>query len=105
MRSLERGQRHVIKRGIAITPVKFGISFTATLFNQGGALVHIYTDGTVLLNHGGTEMGQGLHITVARRSSRELGLPLSAVRSSARPILMSKVPNTSANGRVELAPT
>src|SRR5678815_3056676 len=49
----------IIKRGIALTPVKFGISFTATHYNQAGALVHVYKDGTVLLNHGGTEMGQG----------------------------------------------
>ena len=56
----------VIRKGIAITPVKFGISFTATWFNQAGALVHVYTDGTVALNHGGTEMGQGLYIKVAQ---------------------------------------
>ncbi len=58
-------QNPVLKRGIAITPVKFGISFTATLFNQAGALVHVYTDGSVQVNHGGTEMGQGLHTKVA----------------------------------------
>ena len=56
----------VIKRGIAITPVKFGISFTATLFNQAGALVHVYLDGSVRIHHGGTEMGQGLHTKVAQ---------------------------------------
>ncbi|MBN8886002.1 MAG: xanthine dehydrogenase molybdopterin binding subunit [Rudaea sp.] len=83
-----------IKRGIAITPVKFGISFNATVFNQGGALVHIYTDGSVLLNHGGTEMGQGLYTKVAQVVAHEFGLPLSAVRSSATDT--SKVPNTSA---------
>ena len=57
----------IIKRGIAITPVKFGVSFTATLFNQAGALVHVYTDSSVQVNHGGTEMGQGLNTKVAQR--------------------------------------
>ena len=85
--------RH-IKRGIALTPVKFGISFTATLFNQAGALVQVYTDGTVLLNHGGTEMGQGLFTKVAQVVATEFGLPLSAIRVSATDT--SKVPNTSA---------
>jgi xanthine dehydrogenase large subunit len=84
----------VIKRGIALTPVKFGISFNATLFNQAGALVHIYTDGTVLLNHGGTEMGQGLYTKVSQVVADELGIPLSSVRASAADT--SKVPNTSA---------
>lgn len=84
----------VVKRGLALTPVKFGISFTATLFNQAGALVQVYTDGTVLLNHGGTEMGQGLHVKVAQVVAEELGLPLSAVRITATDT--SKVPNTSA---------
>jgi xanthine dehydrogenase large subunit len=84
----------VIKRGLALTPVKFGISFTATLFNQAGALLQVYTDGTVLLNHGGTEMGQGLHIKVAQVVAAELGVPLSAVRVTATDT--SKVPNTSA---------
>ncbi|MCH8506083.1 MAG: xanthine dehydrogenase molybdopterin binding subunit [Ectothiorhodospiraceae bacterium] len=84
----------VIKRGIALTPVKFGISFTATQFNQAGALVHIYTDGTVLLNHGGTEMGQGLYTKVAQVVAEELGLPLDRVRVSATDT--SKIPNTSA---------
>jgi xanthine dehydrogenase large subunit len=83
-----------IKRGIAFTPVKFGISFNATIFNQAGALVHIYTDGSVLLNHGGTEMGQGLYTKVAQVVANEFGLPLSAVRTSATDT--SKVPNTSA---------
>ena len=55
-----------IRRGISLTPVKFGISFTATIYNQAGALVHVYTDGSVLLNHGGTEMGQGLFTKVAQ---------------------------------------
>ena len=84
----------VIKRGIALTPVKFGISFNATVYNQAGALVHIYTDGTVLLNHGGTEMGQGLYTKVAQVVATEFGLPLSAVRTSSTDT--SKVPNTSA---------
>jgi xanthine dehydrogenase large subunit len=84
----------VIKRGIALTPVKFGISFNATLFNQAGALVHIYTDGTVLLNHGGTEMGQGLYTKVSQVVADELGILLSSVRASAADT--SKVPNTSA---------
>jgi xanthine dehydrogenase large subunit len=84
----------VIKRGIALTPVKFGISFTATQFNQAGALLQVYTDGTVLLNHGGTEMGQGLHIKVAQVVAAELGVPLSAIRMTSTDT--SKVPNTSA---------
>jgi xanthine dehydrogenase large subunit len=83
-----------VRRGIALTPVKFGISFTATLFNQAGALVHVYTDGSVLLNHGGTEMGQGLFTKVAQVVATEFGLPLAAVRVSATDT--SKVPNTSA---------
>jgi xanthine dehydrogenase large subunit len=86
--------RH-IKRGLALTPVKFGISFTATMFNQAGALIHVYTDGTVLLNHGGTEMGQGLFTKVAQVVATEFGLPLTAVRVSATDT--SKVPNTSAS--------
>jgi xanthine dehydrogenase large subunit len=84
----------VIRRGIAFTPVKFGISFTSTLFNQAGALLQIYADGSVLLNHGGTEMGQGLQIKVAQVVAAELGVPLSAIRLSATDT--SKVPNTSA---------
>jgi xanthine dehydrogenase large subunit len=84
----------VIKRGLALTPVKFGIAFTSTLYNQAGALIQVYTDGTVLLNHGGTEMGQGLHVKVAQVVSAELGLPLSAIRITATDT--SKVPNTSA---------
>ena len=83
-----------IKRGLALTPVKFGISFNATLYNQAGALLHIYKDGTVTLNHGGTEMGQGLHTKVRQVVARELGLPLEAIRISATDT--SKVPNTSA---------
>jgi xanthine dehydrogenase large subunit len=88
------GSSPVIKRGLAITPVKFGISFTATLFNQAGALVHVYTDGSVLLNHGGTEMGQGLNTKVAQIVADELGVPFAAIRSSASDT--TKVPNASA---------
>jgi xanthine dehydrogenase large subunit len=84
----------VIKRGIALTPVKFGISFTATLFNQAGALVHVYLDGSVTVNHGGTEMGQGLHTKVAQLVADELGVPISSVRVSASDT--SKIPNASA---------
>ena len=84
----------VIKRGLALTPVKFGISFTATAFNQAGALVQVYSDGTVLLNHGGTEMGQGVHIKVAQVVATELGLPLRTIRITTTDT--SKVPNTSA---------
>ena len=83
----------VIKRGIALTPVKFGISFTATHYNQAGALVHVYRDGAVLLNHGGTEMGQGLFTKVRQVVARELGVPLASVRVSASDT--SKVPNAS----------
>ncbi len=85
----------VIRRGLALTPVKFGISFTSTVFNQAGALVHVYSDGTVLLNHGGTEMGQGLFTKVAQVVAAELGVPLSLVRVSATDT--AKVPNTSAS--------
>ncbi len=84
----------VLKRGIAITPVKFGISFTATLFNQAGALVHVYTDGSVQVNHGGTEMGQGLHTKVAQIVADELGVPFTRVLCTASDT--SKVPNAAA---------
>ncbi|MDF2466933.1 MAG: xdhB [Ramlibacter sp.] len=84
----------VIKRGIALTPVKFGISFTATFFNQAGALVHVYTDGSVQVNHGGTEMGQGLNTKVAQIVADELGIPFERVRCTASDT--SKVPNASA---------
>jgi len=83
----------VVKRGLALTPVKFGISFTATHYNQAGALVHVYRDGSVLLNHGGTEMGQGLFVKVQQVVAHELGVPLDAVRVSASDT--SKVPNAS----------
>ncbi len=84
----------VIKRGLAITPVKFGISFTATLFNQAGALVHVYTDGSVQVNHGGTEMGQGLNTKVAQIVADELGVSFHRIRVTASDT--SKVPNASA---------
>jgi xanthine dehydrogenase large subunit len=84
----------VLKRGIAITPVKFGISFTSTLLNQAGALVHVYKDGTVQLNHGGTEMGQGLYIKVAQVVADELGIDVERIRITAADT--SKVPNASA---------
>jgi xanthine dehydrogenase large subunit len=84
----------VLKKGLALTPLKFGISFNVTHLNQAGALVHVYTDGSVLVNHGGTEMGQGLNTKVAQVVAHELGLPLSSVRCSATDT--SKVANTSA---------
>ena len=83
----------VIKRGIALTPVKFGISFTKTESNQAGALVHIYADGSVHMNHGGTEMGQGLHLKVAQVVAEELQIDLDRVRITAT--TTGKVPNTS----------
>jgi xanthine dehydrogenase large subunit len=82
------------KRGLALTPVKFGISFTATHFNQAGALVLIYQDGTVQVNHGGTEMGQGIHTNMQAIAARELGLSSDRIRVMAT--RTDKVPNTSA---------
>jgi xanthine dehydrogenase large subunit len=82
------------KRGLAMTPVKFGISFNLTAFNQAGALVHVYKDGSVLINHGGTEMGQGLHTKMLQVAATTLGIPLSRVRLA--PTRTDKVPNTSA---------
>jgi xanthine dehydrogenase large subunit len=82
-----------IKRGIALTPVKFGISFTLTRMNQAGALVHVYTDGSVQLNHGGTEMGQGLFVKVAQVVAEEFGIGLERVKITAT--TTEKVPNTS----------
>ncbi len=84
----------VLKKGLALTPLKFGISFNVTHLNQAGALVHVYTDGSVLVNHGGTEMGQGLNTKVAQVVAHELGLPLAAVRCTATDT--QKVANTSA---------
>jgi xanthine dehydrogenase large subunit len=83
-----------VKRGLAITPVKFGISFNKSEYNQAGALVHIYTDGSVQLNHGGTEMGQGLHSKMLAVASRVLGVSSSRIRIMVTST--DKVPNTSA---------
>jgi xanthine dehydrogenase large subunit len=87
-------RNEVLKKGIALTPVKFGIAFNVTHFNQAGALVHIYTDGSVLVNHGGTEMGQGLNTKVAQVVAHELGIRFARVRVTATDT--SKVANTSA---------
>jgi xanthine dehydrogenase large subunit len=84
----------ILRRGISITPVKFGISFTNTLLNQAGALVHIYKDGTVQLNHGGTEMGQGLYVKVAQVVADELQIGIDRIRIMAADT--SRVPNASA---------
>ena len=83
-----------IRRGLALTPVKFGISFTATQYNQAGALVHVYTDGSVHLNHGGTEMGQGLYVKVAQVVAEEFQIDIDRVKITAT--TTGKVPNTSA---------
>ena len=83
-----------VKRGLAITPVKFGISFTYTAYNQAGALVLLYRDGTAQVNHGGTEMGQGLHTKILGVAVRELGLPPERIRLMTT--ATDKVPNTSA---------
>ena len=88
------GQNTLLKRGIAFSPVKFGISFTLTHLNQAGALVQIYTDGSVLINHGGTEMGQGLFQKLTQVAARSLGAQQAVIRASATDT--SKVPNTSA---------
>ncbi len=84
----------ILRKGIALTPLKFGISFNVVHFNQAGALVHIYTDGSVLVNHGGTEMGQGLHTKVSQVVALELGIDVAQVRATANDT--SKVANTSA---------
>ena len=83
-----------VKRGLAVTPLKFGISFTLTHYNQAGALVLLYSDGTAQVNHGGTEMGQGLHTKILGVAMRELGLPASWIR--VMQTATDKVPNTSA---------
>ncbi|WP_171212829.1 xanthine dehydrogenase molybdopterin binding subunit [Ruegeria sp. HKCCA5426] len=87
-------ENSVIKKGIAFSPVKFGISFTLTHLNQAGALVHVYQDGSVHLNHGGTEMGQGLFQKVAQVAALRFGIPLDMVKITATDT--AKVPNTSA---------
>ena len=87
-------QSPILKRGIALTPVKFGISFTLTWLNQAGALVHVYQDGSVALNHGGTEMGQGLFQKVAQVTASVFGLDAGMVKITATDT--AKVPNTSA---------
>jgi xanthine dehydrogenase molybdopterin binding subunit len=83
-----------VKRGMALTPVKFGISFTTSFLNQAGALVLIYKDGTILVNHGGTEMGQGLHTKIRQIAAGEFGVDVDRVKVNATDT--SKVPNTSA---------
>ena len=85
----------ILKKGISITPVKFGISFTTTHLNQAGALVHIYTDGSIHLNHGGIEMGQGLMTKLAQITSHELGLNYDSIKITSTDT--EKVPNTSAS--------
>lgn len=87
-------QSPYLKRGLALTPVKFGISFTTSHLNQAGALIHIYTDGSVHLNHGGTEMGQGLYIKVAQVVAEELQIDVDRIKITAT--TTGKVPNTSA---------
>ncbi|GIZ12077.1 xanthine dehydrogenase molybdopterin binding subunit [Pseudomonas sp. NCCP-436] len=83
----------VLKKGLALTPVKFGISFTATFLNQAGALIHIYTDGSIHLNHGGTEMGQGLNTKVAQVVAEVFQVDISRIQITATNT--DKVPNTS----------
>ena len=87
-------ENSVIKKGIAFSPVKFGISFTLTHLNQAGALVHVYQDGSVHLNHGGTEMGQGLFQKVAQVAASRFGVPQEMIKITATDT--AKVPNTSA---------
>lgn len=81
-----------LKKGIALTPVKFGIAFTLKHLNQAGALVHVYSDGSIQVNHGGTEMGQGLYLKVAQVVAEEFGVDISRVRITAT--VTDKVPNT-----------
>ncbi|MDX8347886.1 xanthine dehydrogenase molybdopterin binding subunit [Cognatiyoonia sp. IB215446] len=88
------GEQPILKKGIAFSPVKFGISFTLTHLNQAGALVHVYQDGSVHMNHGGTEMGQGLFQKVAQVAAHRFGIDVSAVKITATDT--GKVPNTSA---------
>ncbi|MDX8350809.1 xanthine dehydrogenase molybdopterin binding subunit [Cognatiyoonia sp. IB215182] len=88
------GEQPILKKGIAFSPVKFGISFTLTHLNQAGALVHVYQDGSVHMNHGGTEMGQGLFQKVAQVAAHRFGIDVSQVKITATDT--GKVPNTSA---------
>ena len=87
------GASPIIKKGLALTPVKFGISFTAKHLNQAGALLHIYTDGSIQVNHGGTEMGQGLHTKIGQIVAHEFGVSLDNIEVTAT--RTDKVPNTS----------
>ena len=87
-------QNSGIRKGIALTPVKFGISFTATWFNQAGALIHVYSDGSIQLNHGGTEMGQGLHTKIAQIVADAFKVDIGQIKLTAT--TTDKVPNTSA---------
>ncbi len=87
-------ENDILKKGLALTPVKFGISFTLTHLNQAGALVHVYQDGSIHLNHGGTEMGQGLFQKVAQVAASRFGVSMDAVKIT--PTDTAKVPNTSA---------
>ena len=87
-----RGRGGTLRKGIALTPVKFGIAFTLKQLNQAGALVHVFTDGSVQVNHGGTEMGQGLYIKVAQVVAEEFGIGIERVRATAT--RTDKVPNT-----------
>lgn len=87
-------QSDILKKGIALTPLKFGISFNVLQYNQAGALVHIYLDGTILVNHGGTEMGQGLNTKISQVVANELGVNMKFIRATATQT--DKVPNTSA---------
>lgn len=87
-------ENNILKKGIALTPVKFGISFTLTHLNQAGALVHVYQDGSIRINHGGTEMGQGLFQKVAQVAAQEFSQPITNVKITATDT--GKVPNTSA---------
>ncbi|MEI8598796.1 molybdopterin-dependent oxidoreductase [Vibrio sp. M60_M31a] len=83
----------VLKKGLALTPLKFGIAFTATHLNQAGALIHVYTDGTLQVSHGGTEMGQGLHTKIQQIVAQSFGIDINKVLvTSTR---TDKVPNTS----------
>ncbi|WP_390867377.1 xanthine dehydrogenase molybdopterin binding subunit [Prosthecodimorpha staleyi] len=84
---------HILKKGLALTPVKFGISFTLIHLNQAGALVHVYSDGSIMVNHGGTEMGQGLYLKVAQVVAEEFGVGIERVKITAT--TTAKVPNTS----------